>query len=186
MMTLINKSNIFGSSVWMSQRPVTRDGRGSFSRLYDFTKLNQALESMGKFGFLPININFVQNELQNTFRGFHFQREPYSESKVITVVQGEILDYVLDIREGSSTRFKTEAFYITAENRYQLFIPKGFAHAYFTLTPNTTVVYATDCAYHPDYESGINISDPKVNINLPATIASISDKDKNWKILQKE
>jgi dTDP-4-dehydrorhamnose 3,5-epimerase len=185
-MTPINNSNIFGASVWMSQRPLIRDERGSFSRLYDFTKLNETLDSNGKLGFIPININFVQNDLQHTFRGFHFQREPYSESKVITVVQGEIMDYVLDIREGSSTRFKTKAFYITAENRYQLFIPKGFAHAYFTLTPNTTVVYATDCAYHPDYESGVNIFDPTLDINLPAEIASISDKDQNWKMIQKE
>ena len=131
------------------------DKRGYFQELYN------------KNFFLP-NIHFVQDNYsfskkKNTFRGFHYQEEPFSQSKLVFVIKGEILDLAIDLRNNSKTFMKTFKFKISDVDNKLLFIPNGFAHGFLTLKDDTEVFYKVDNFYSKKHERGINVKDPKFN-----------------------
>ena len=133
--------------------------------------------------FLGYQVNFLQdNESKSTkgvLRGLHYQIPPYSQSKLIRVTEGKVLDIAVDIRKSSSTFGKYIAIELSAENKYQLFIPCGFAHGFIVLSNSATFSYKVDNYYAPKYDRGIAFDDPKLGINwqLPLADLRLSDKD---------
>ena len=128
-------------------------------------------------------IHFVQdNESMSTYgvmRGLHFQRPPYTQSKLVRCVSGTVLDVAVDIRQGSPTYGQHVAVELTAENHRQFFIPKGFAHGFAVLSETAVFQYKCDEFYHPEADAGISILDDSLGIDwrIPMDKAILSDKD---------
>lgn len=128
-------------------------------------------------------VHFVQdNESMSTYgvmRGLHFQRPPYTQSKLVRCVSGAVLDVAVDIRQGSPTYGQHVAVELTAENHRQFFIPKGFAHGFAVLSETAVFQYKCDEFYHPEADAGISILDESLGIDwrIPMDKAILSDKD---------
>jgi len=150
------------------------DKRGFF---YEFYNRKRFQEVTG------LNINFVQDNLAKSgygvLRGMHFQRPPAEQAKLVSVVKGKILDVITDIRPDSPTFLQWFSIELSDENRYQLFIPRGFAHGYLSLADETYVFYKTDAFYDARYDAGFRYNDPRVGIdwNFDLARAVISPKD---------
>lgn len=129
------------------------------------------------------NITFVQdNESRSSFgvlRGLHYQLSPFSQSKLVRVIEGSILDVVVDIRRDSKTFGKHYKIVLSGENKMQLFIPKGFAHGFVVLSDFAIVNYKVDEYYAPQYDRGINAFDAELNIDweIPKDQILRSSKD---------
>ena len=128
-------------------------------------------------------VNFVQdNESKSSYgvlRGLHFQKPPFTQSKLVRVIQGRVLDVAVDIRKGSPTFGKWVAVELSAENKLQLFIPHGFAHGFSVLSEEALFQYKCDDFYHPESEGAIAWNDPQLNIDwqLPKESIILSPKD---------
>lgn len=152
---------------------IFKDARGYFFESY----------SQHEFDRKIMSVRFVQdNESHSTYgvmRGLHFQRPPYTQSKLVRCVQGAVLDVAVDIRRGSPTYGQHVAVELTETNRRQLFIPRGFAHGFAVLSQTATFQYKCDNPYAPQADSGINILDSSLGIDwkIPATEAILSEKD---------
>lgn len=122
---------------------------------------------------------------KGVLRGLHYQAEPYAQSKLVRVVKGEILDVAVDLRKDSSTFGQHFCIILSEENKKQLYIPKGFAHGFLTLSEIADVFYKCDEIYNKDSERGVRYNDPKLNIdwNSYGTNFTVSDKDANWPFL---
>jgi dTDP-4-dehydrorhamnose 3,5-epimerase len=130
-------------------------------------------------------VHFVQDNQsfsigKGTIRGLHFQLPPAAQAKLIRVLRGSIFDVVVDLRLESPTFGQWIAKEISAEGGEQIFVPRGLAHGFCTLEPNTEVAYQVDSYYSPGFESGIIWNDPSLNIPWPAgpNEAILSDKDR--------
>jgi dTDP-4-dehydrorhamnose 3,5-epimerase len=135
-----------------------------------------------RFRSLGITAEFVQDNHslsveKGTLRGMHYQLAPKAQAKLVRVVAGAIYDVVVDIRRGSPTFGQWEGFLLDEENRRQLFVPRGFAHGFCTLAPNTQVQYKVDEFYAPAYDRGIAWNDPALAIDWPAEQPVLSEKD---------
>ena len=128
-------------------------------------------------------VHFVQdNESMSTYgvmRGLHFQRPPFTQSKLVRCVKGAVLDVAVDIRKGSPTYGQHVAVELTADNHRQFFIPKGFAHGFAVLSETAVFQYKCDEFYHPEADAGISILDESLGIDwrIPMDKAILSDKD---------
>ncbi len=149
------------------------DSRGYFFESYNASTFRQE----------GIDFQFVQdNQARSVYgvlRGLHFQQEPYAQTKLIRVLEGAILDVVVDLRKGAPTYGKVYTLELSAENKLQLLIPKGFAHGYSVLSPVAEVIYKCDEFYNKSSEGGIRYNDPALNIDwgIPTEAAIISEKD---------
>jgi len=159
---------------------VFEDNRGYF-----FESYNQKI-----FSSEGVEINFVQdNQASSTFgviRGLHFQKDPFAQTKLIRVLSGKIIDAVVDIRKNSPTYGKAFTILLSADNKKQLLVPKGFAHGYSVISATAEVFYKCDEFYHKETEGGIAWNDPALNIDwqIPADEITVSDKDKLHPLLQ--
>ena len=130
-----------------------------------------------------LNINFVQdNESKSRYgvlRGLHFQLPPYTQSKLVRVVKGRVLDVAVDIRKGSPTYGKYVSCEMTEENHRQFFVPKGFAHGFCVLSEEAVFQYKCDEFYHPEAEGAIAWNDPEIAIQRPISSNEVilSEKD---------
>ena len=155
---------------------VFEDKRGYF-----FESYNQRV-----FSNEGIEITFVQdNQASSSFgviRGLHYQLEPYAQTKLIRVLSGKILDAVVDIRKNSPTYGKAYTIELSAENKKQLLVPKGFAHGYSVISETAEVFYKCDEFYNKESEGGIAWNDPLLNINwqLPPQSVRVSEKDSGY------
>lgn len=126
---------------------------------------------------------FVQgNESMSSYgvmRGLHYQRMPYTQSKLVRVVKGRVLDVAVDIRKGSPTFGQHVAVELTEDNHRQFFVPRGFAHGFAVLSPTAVFQYKCDNFYHPEADAGINIKDESLGIDwrIPVEDALLSEKD---------
>ncbi len=160
---------------FLLQPAVYRDNRGFFSELFNLRNFRK---------ITGLDITFVQDNLagsrKNVFRGMHFQRKPYEQAKLVSCLRGKILDIIVDLRPESDTFLQSYQVELSEENRYQLFVPKGFAHGYLALTGEVLVWYKTDEFYHPEADGGFHFRDPSVNIVLSVedTELILSAKDK--------
>ena len=156
------------------------------SRGYFFESFN-AKEFREKTG---LDINFVQdNESMSSYgvmRGLHFQRPPYTQSKLVRCVKGRVLDVAVDIRKGSPTYGQHVAVELTEDNHRQFFVPKGFAHGFAVLSETAVFQYKCDNFYAPQADGGISILDSSLGINwlIPADKAVLSDKDTSHPLLK--
>ena len=155
---------------------VFEDKRGYF-----FESYNQKAFSTG-----GIEIFFIQdNQASSSFgviRGLHYQKNPFAQTKLIRVLSGKIIDVAVDIRKNSPTYGKAYTIELSAENRKQLLIPKGFAHGYSVISETAEVFYKCDAFYNKESEGGIAWNDPALNIDwkVPTGSAIISEKDSNY------
>ena len=130
-----------------------------------------------------INIKFVQdNQSRSSYgviRGLHFQKPPYAQTKLLRVLNGRILDAVVDLRKDSKTYGKSFSVELSAENKRQFLVPKGFAHGFSVLSECAEVLYKCDEFYHKASESGIIYNDPSLNIDwqIPSGKELVSEKD---------
>ena len=149
------------------------DARGYFFESYSKRRFDEAVRP----------VEFVQdNESMSTrgvIRGLHFQRPPFSQSKLVRCVRGAVLDVVVDIRRGSPTYGRHIAVELTGENRRQLFVPRGFAHGFAVLSDEAVFQYKCDNYYHPESEGGISIADHSLGIDwrIDPAEAILSEKD---------
>lgn len=131
------------------------------------------------------DIHFIQdNESKSSYgvlRGLHFQKPPFDQTKLVRVIDGEVLDVAVDLRKGSLTYGKWVSILLSGKNKKQLFIPKGFAHGYIVLSKNALFSYKVDNLYSPDHETGIIYNDKTLNIDwkIPKKNILISKKDQN-------
>ena len=117
------------------------------------------------------------NKEKNTLRGLHFQLPPYNETKIVRSVQGAILDVFVDLRKESKTYGEWDAIVLSAENDTAVYIPKGFAHGFKTLTENTLVEYKIDASYNAESASGIRWDDPDLAIDWNTENPITSQRD---------
>ena len=170
----IIKTDIEGLIIIKPQ--IFKDSRGYFFESFSQREFNEKVTP----------IQFVQdNESCSSYgvmRGLHFQKPPYSQSKLVRCVKGSVLDVAVDIRKGSPTYGKHVAVELSAENHLQFFIPKGFAHGYAVLSKEAIFQYKCDEFYTPHSEGGIQLMDESLGINWPisADDAILSDKDKKY------
>mgnify|MGYP001284860527 FL=1 len=115
---------------------------------------------------------------KNVFRGFHFQKKN-KQAKYVNVVKGKILDLVIDLRRKSKTFGKVFSIILSKNNALGLYIPAGFAHAFFSYENENIIYYKLDNYYNPKFEFGIDFNDPTLNIKLPKVKIKISKKDRN-------
>jgi dTDP-4-dehydrorhamnose 3,5-epimerase len=129
-------------------------------------------------------VNFIQdNESKSTkgvLRGLHYQLPPYTQAKLVRVIKGSVLDIAVDIRRSSPTFGQYVAVKLTEENKYQLFVPHGFAHGFVVLSDSATFTYKVDNYYAPKHDRGIAFNDKDLAIDwqLPSEVLQLSDKDK--------
>lgn len=129
-------------------------------------------------------VNFIQdNESKSTkgvLRGLHYQLPPYTQAKLVRVIEGSVLDVAVDIRKSSPTFGQYVAVELTAENKHQLFVPHGFAHGFIVLSDSTIFAYKVDNYYAPEHDRGIAFNDKDLAIDwqLSLEILKLSDKDK--------
>lgn len=130
-----------------------------------------------------IEANFVQdNQARSTFgvlRGLHYQLDSFAQAKLVRVLEGEVLDVVVDIRPQSPTYGQSYSIRLSAENKKQLFVPKGFAHGYVVLSPTAEFFYKCDNFYSKAHEGGIHYNDPQLQIDwgIDLNEAILSEKD---------
>ena len=114
---------------------------------------------------------------KGVIRGMHFQFPPHSETKLVRVISGKIYDVFIDLRKGSPTFGKWDSITLSAENKRMIYIPKGFAHGFCTLTKNTEIIYQMDNYYAPDNEGIIRWNDPDLGIDWPVNDPILSERD---------
>ncbi|MCH8903865.1 MAG: dTDP-4-dehydrorhamnose 3,5-epimerase [Bacteroidetes bacterium] len=131
-----------------------------------------------------IDVHFTQdNESKSSkgvLRGLHYQLAPYSQSKLVRALQGEVQDVVVDMRKKSPTYGKSFSIILSSENHKQLFVPRGFAHGFYVLSETTTILYKIDNDYSRESESGVMYNDPTLNIEwaIKDDLLILSEKDK--------
>jgi dTDP-4-dehydrorhamnose 3,5-epimerase len=165
--------------VWIISPVVHEDRRGFFLESF----LAAEMEAHG----LPscfVQDNHARSKVPGVLRGMHFQKPPKAQSKLIRVVRGSVYDVVVDLRRKSGTYGKWLGLTLSEENREMLFIPKGFAHGYCTLSPDTEFLYKVDEYYSPAHDSGIRWDDPAFGIKWPFANPVISDKDSRLPLLK--
>ena len=157
------------------------DNRGYFVETFRLDKLEE---------FIGYKINFCQdNESKSSkgvLRGLHYQLAPHAQTKLVRVIQGKVLDVAVDIRKGSPTFGKHVAVELTAQNKRQLLVPRGFAHGFVVLEDDTVFAYKVDNYYSPECDRGIAYDDEKIGIDwvLNKDELNLSDKDKNQPLLK--
>lgn len=155
---------------------IWNDARGFFFENYNKT----TFENLTR-----IQTDFIQDNLAfsnyGAIRGLHMQLPPYSQAKLVYCLQGKILDVAIDVRKGSPTFGQSFAVELSEENKFQLFVPKGFLHGYSVLSETALVGYKCDDLYNKESESGIHPLDPTLNIDwqIPPEKQLISEKDQN-------
>ncbi|MEY4875955.1 MAG: dTDP-4-dehydrorhamnose 3,5-epimerase [Bacteroidota bacterium] len=156
------------------QPQVFNDSRGYFFESFNQKKFNELTGG---------NTNFVQdNQAYSTFgvlRGLHYQLNPFSQAKLVSVLHGKVLDVAVDVRKGSATYGKHFSIELSDENKTQLFVPRGFAHGYVVLSKAAHFFYKCDNFYSKENEGGIAFNDASLNINwqIDLSQAILSDKD---------
>ena len=164
---------------------IFEDARGYFFESFSQREFDEKVAPI-----LGHTVAFVQdNESKSSYgvmRGLHFQRPPFTQSKLVRCVKGAVLDVAVDIRKGSPTYGQHVAVELTEENHLQFFIPKGFAHGFSVLSETAVFQYKCDEFYHPEADGGINILDEKLGINwhIPFNKAILSEKDTKHVLLK--
>ena len=163
--------------LYLIQPTVFGDSRGYFMETYNYEEFKEA----------GLDMVFVQDNqsmsVKGVLRGLHFQKQ-YPQCKLVRAVRGTVFDVAVDLREGSKTFGKWYGVVLSAENKKQFFIPKGFAHGFLVLSENAEFTYKCSDFYHPNDEGGILWNDPAVGVEWPMpegmTRADLilSDKDK--------
>jgi dTDP-4-dehydrorhamnose 3,5-epimerase len=174
----VTKTSIDGLLVLRPR--VFRDQRGYFFESFSQREFD---EKVAPIRFVQDNESMSQ---RGVVRGLHYQRAPYTQTKLVRCVRGAVLDVAVDIRQGSPTYGQHVAVELTEENQLQFFIPKGFAHGFAVLSETAVFEYKCDEFYHPESEAGVSIMDPSLGIDwrTPLAEAILSEKDTRLPLLR--
>jgi dTDP-4-dehydrorhamnose 3,5-epimerase len=153
------------------------DSRGWFFEAYNAKKFRG-------YDLKFVQDNHIYNKSRHTFRGFHYQRFPYEQSKLVRCLSGSIIDIIIDLRVESPTYLHWKSYRLDEISNYSLFIPRGFAHGYITLEDNTQVLYKVDQHYEPKSEIVIRFDQVNTFFLKSINSMSISDKDRNGLTIQ--
>lgn len=167
------------ADAWLIDIEPRGDERGFFAR-------TMCREEFAAHGMATdyVQQNMSTSAQAGTLRGLHFQRAPHTEAKLVRCLRGALVDVIVDLRAGSPSYLRHEAFELTAANRRQLYVPPGFAHSFQTLADDTEVSYLVSSAYAPAAEGGLRYDDPALGIAWPLAVTAISDKDAKWPLLK--
>lgn len=166
---------------WVIEPERHHDSRGYFARTWcrdELAAFNLDIETAQE--------SISYNRVRGTLRGLHFQRAPFQETKIVCCIQGAIWDVIVDLRPGSATYLQWEAFELTADNMVAVYVPKGFAHGFQTLTDHARVSYRISTPYMPGAGDGCRFDDPAFGISWPEPITEISDRDREWADFHRE
>lgn len=169
----MNKEETFIKDLVVISASVFEDSRGYFFEAYN----------KNNFFDLGIDIDFVQDNQsfsqKGTVRGLHYQNPPYAQTKLVRVLQGEIIDVAVDLRKDSPTYGKHFSIALSADNKKQLLIPQGFAHGFSVISETAVVLYKCDQFYNKESEGGIRFDDPVLGIDWGMDLSSaiVSEKD---------
>ena len=152
-----------------------KDDRGMFSRIF----------CRREFSSYGLEVEFVQSNIsrstkKGTLRGMHYQSQPAAEVKLVRCVAGALYDVIVDLRQESPTYLCWFGQNLTQENMLQMYVPRGFAHGFLTLTDHTEIQYLVSNYYAPEFEGGVRYNDPKVGVAWPGVPSEISEKDASW------
>ena len=152
------------------------DERGFFARTF-------CKDEFKKHGidFSCVQCNISYNKKKGTLRGMHYQAAPHEEEKIVSCIRGAIFDVIVDIRTDSATYKKWYGTELSAKNHAMLYVPKGFAHGFQTLSANSEVFYMMSEYYHPECASGIRWDEPELNIKWPMKPKVITEKDSAYR-----
>lgn len=160
------------TGVWEIQLAPIQDERGFFMRAYDTGLFEQAgLHRQW------MQENHSRSERAGIIRGLHFQFPPFAETKLVRCIRGAVLDVFVDLRLGSPTFGQWDSIELSETNKKLIFIPRGFAHGFCTLTEESEVLYKVDNVYNREHEGGLLWSDPEIGIDWPVQTPVLSEKD---------
>jgi dTDP-4-dehydrorhamnose 3,5-epimerase len=160
---------------WLIELEPVVDIRGYFARTF----------CVDEFAAKGLNTDYAQHSVsfsarKGTVRGMHYQREPHSEVKIVRCIKGSVWDVIIDIRPGSPTYRRWQGFELSSANRNELYVPKGFAHGFQTISDNVEINYLISEPYSPESSYGIRHDDPTFAIQWPLPVTEISPKDLRW------
>lgn len=165
--------------VFILEPKVFGDSRGWFMETYS----SKDMEEMGlPVHFVQDNHSFTAN--QGTLRGLHYQENPMAQAKLVRVLRGSVLDVAVDIRLGSPYYLKWVSVDLSSENKRMLYIPRGFAHGFITLTPDVEFMYKVDNLYSQAHDRSLRFDDPNIGVDWGLTTPILSDKDRNAPLLR--
>ena len=169
------------SDVIIIEPNVYEDGRGYFFESYNKKKFE---EVVGKISFIQDN---ESKSSKGVLRGLHFQKPPFAQAKLVRCIEGRVIDVVVDIRKESPTYGKHVSVELSAENKKQLFVPRGFAHGFLVLSNSATFTYKVDNTYAPDHDAGIRWNDKELNIQwgMKDSQVIVSEKDAELPFISK-
>lgn len=168
------------SGLFLLEKKTIADERGFFQRIFCPDEL---VDFWGNRKICQVNRSVTMN--MGSFRGFHFQKPPYAEMKFIQCTKGGVLDIAIDLRADSETFLQIFSYELTAENNLAVVIPEGFAHGFQVLLPSSELIYFHSAPYKKEFEDGVNFRDPAFEVNLPLAVREVSERDKNFKFIDK-
>ncbi|MEM6297196.1 MAG: dTDP-4-dehydrorhamnose 3,5-epimerase [Bacteroidota bacterium] len=171
----MNAKAVAIEGLWVFEPRLFEDHRGYFFESYHEKRFSELTGQQA-----PTFVQDNQSRSQRgVMRGLHFQVAPKAQAKLIRVLSGEVFDVAVDLRPNSPTYGQWHGELLSAENRLQFFIPKGFAHGFVVLSEAAEIAYKCDDFYAPDFERSLHFADPKIGIDwkLPHTDLIISEKD---------
>lgn len=160
---------------WLIEPEPAHDHRGCFARTF----------CAREFAERGLETRFVQHSMSHsaargTLRGMHFQRAPFAEVKVVHCSRGALWDVIIDLRRESPSYGDWQGFELTAENHRRLYVPRGFAHGFQTLEPDTEAGYLISEFHVPEAAAGVRFDDRRFGITWPLPVAALSSKDASW------
>lgn len=163
------------SGAYSIELEAREDQRGIFARAWCKDEFEEA-------GLVPevAQANVSVTKRKGTIRGMHYQVAPHEETKTVRCTRGAIFDVIIDLRAYSDTYLQWVGYELTDENYRMLYVPRGFAHGFVTLTDNVEVTYLVSESYAPGSERGVRYDDPAFKIEWPVEIQVVSDKDSSW------
>ena len=174
---MLNIKTFFDGSIKLINMKLFKDSRGYFTESYNYNFFKKNFKLSDRF--VQDNISFSRKK--NTIRGMHLQLPPFSQSKLVSVLSGSILDYFVDMRKSSKTFGLYGYVHLNSKKNQYLYVKKGFAHGFKTLEDNTTVFYKVSNYYSKKHEITLNFKDKKINIDwqLNNSKPNLSKKDLN-------
>jgi len=164
------------TGAYLIELNVFEDSRGSFARTF----CNNSFKEILPTGIEFVQINHSITLSKGTIRGMHYQAQPDVEDKLIRCINGNVYDVLVDLRKNAPTYLQWEAVTLSKENRYMIFIPKGCAHGFQTLTNDAELIYHHSAYYAPQSDRGLRFNDPVLGIDWPLEPTIISEKDKKY------
>jgi dTDP-4-dehydrorhamnose 3,5-epimerase len=170
---IFSPTDVDGALVLKPER--IEDERGFFARTF-------SIEEFAERGLDPqvVQRSVSYNRRRGTLRGMHFQLAPHQETKVVSCIRGQIYDVIIDLRPSSPSHRRWTAATLTDANGHSLYIPKGCAHGFITLTDDVVVDYQISHAYHPASAGGVRWDDPAFGVEWPIAPTIINDRDRTY------